>query len=53
MNYGAHSKFVTRWLEKLEAEDAGVEVSAADPTGPDTTEHSQVAEATETQRSSS
>jgi hypothetical protein len=40
MNYNAHSKFVSRWLDKLEAEDA------AAATATDTAEIPQAVPAT-------
>lgn len=40
MNYAAHSKFVAKWLDKLEAEDAAAS-SGAIPTTITTTEEPQ------------
>lgn len=34
INYGAHSKFVTKWLDKLEAENAAPEVKATEEAAP-------------------
>lgn len=41
MNYGAHSKFVARWLEKLEAEDTAISTTV--PTVTSTAEEPQAA----------
>ncbi|KAF8073830.1 thioredoxin-like protein [Lyophyllum atratum] len=45
MNYGAHSKFVARWLDKLEAEDAAA--SAPAPTATTTATEPQPEAASE------